>query len=132
MCTCLWLPLLGKALLQCCGFGGNGGVLPGNRGGGVGAEAVKLRGQLVVGHGQNRHSQIRGVLRAVQRYGCLLYTSSGAARHLPRRGRQGGLAPSARGLRPQAVGGEKFALLLRFRRYDYSFLFVLDWLSGLS
>ena len=44
----------------------------------------------------------------------------------------GPLAPSARGLRPQAVGGEKFALLLRFRRYDYSFLFVLDWLSGLS
>ena len=68
MCTCLWLPLLGKALLQCCGFSGNGGVLLGNRGGGVGAEAVKLRGQLVVGHGQNRHSQIRGVLRAVQRY----------------------------------------------------------------
>ena len=32
----------------------------------------------------------------------------------------------------EAVGGEKFALLLRFRRYDYSFLFVLDWLSGLS
>lgn len=45
------LPLWGKALLQCCGFGGNGGVLLGNRGGGVGAEAVKLRGQLVVGHG---------------------------------------------------------------------------------
>ena len=33
-------PLGGKALLQCCGFGGNGGVLPGNRGGGVGAETV--------------------------------------------------------------------------------------------
>ena len=44
-------PPWGKALLQCCGFSGNGGVLLGNRGGGVGAEAVKFRGQLVVGHG---------------------------------------------------------------------------------
>lgn len=43
-------PPWGKALLQCCGFSGNGGVLLGNRGGGVGAEAVKFRGQLIVGH----------------------------------------------------------------------------------
>ena len=36
------------------------------------------------------------------------------------------------GAPPAGGGGEKFALLLRSRRYDYSFLFVLDWLSGLS
>lgn len=38
----------------------------------------------------------------------------------------------AEGAKPAGGGGEKFALLLCFRRYDYSFLFVLDWLSGLS
>lgn len=42
------------------------------------------------------------------------------------------LGPLCEEAPPAGGGGEKFALLLRFRRYDYSFLFVLDWLSGLS
>lgn len=42
------------------------------------------------------------------------------------------LAEGGKEAPPAGGGGEKFALLLRFRRYDYSFLFALDWLSGLS
>ena len=49
-------------VLQRRSLGGNGGVLLGNRGGGVGAEAVKLRGQLVVGNSQDCHGQIGAFL----------------------------------------------------------------------
>ena len=61
--------VVGMQVLQRRSLGGNGGVLLGNRGGGVGAEFIELFRQLVVGNSQDRHGQVGGILGTVQRHG---------------------------------------------------------------